>query len=495
MELEFKRNKCPCLRWDLRDMQELEQTLEVKLTDGMPDIGNIIGVWGQCVLRSKQWRSKEAGVSGGILVWVLYTPAEGGPPRSVEAWLPLQHSWTLQDAQREGVIRTQWKLCSADARMLSARKMMVRATVGILSELLEPSEVELFEPVEVPQDLQLLRRSYPTMLPTEAGEKDFSLEQSFPLPGTEETGQLLSCRLFPKLTELKTVSGRVVIKGVISCHVLYTDQNSNIRNTDLELEFSQLEDLSHLPETDPQVSVMLELTNLETELQEGQLHLKAGLAAQYLVYEQKLLELVEDAYSPMRDVTCTAEALELPALLDTDIRSVQTEVRLDCEEILDTSVYTGHPTAYIRGGKAQLQLPGFLRVLIRHPDGRLETQDTKWDQPWELTVGDSVTASPVTAGQPQLQMSGTPGQYQLTMEQEVSTALHSRQGLPMLTALKTGEQRQPEPGRPSVILKRPDGATLWELAKNAGSTVAAICEANRITQEPVDDRILLIPVL
>jgi hypothetical protein len=32
------------------------------------------------------------------------------------------------------------------------------------------------------------------------------------------------------------------------------------------------------------------------------------------------------------------------------------------------------------------------------------------------------------------------------------------------------------------------------MAKNCGSTVEAICRANGITAEPLDDRILLIPV-
>ena len=63
-----------------------------------------------------------------------------------------------------------------------------------------------------------------------------------------------------------------------------------------------------------------------------------------------------------------------------------------------------------------------------------------------------------------------------------------------VTAMEIGEQQTPDPNRPSVVLRRAGENSLWELAKKTGSTVSAIQEANHLTQEPLDDRILLIPI-
>ena len=49
--------------------------------------------------------------------------------------------------------------------------------------------------------------------------------------------------------------------------------------------------------------------------------------------------------------------------------------------------------------------------------------------------------------------------------------------------------------RPSLILSRSNGSGLWFAAKAAGSSVEAIMEANQLSGEPEEGRMLLIPVL
>ena len=68
------------------------------------------------------------------------------------------------------------------------------------------------------------------------------------------------------------------------------------------------------------------------------------------------------------------------------------------------------------------------------------------------------------------------------------------QGFSVVTALELGEIRQPDPDRPSLILRRLGEDTLWELAKATNSTVEAIRKANGLTGQPSADQMLLIPI-
>ena len=81
MELNFGKTLCTCLNPLVREMQSGEQTQEIKLPDGMPDIGRILASWGQAILRSKEWRSDTISFSGGMMVWVLYAPEDGSTER------------------------------------------------------------------------------------------------------------------------------------------------------------------------------------------------------------------------------------------------------------------------------------------------------------------------------------------------------------------------------------------------------------------------------
>ena len=169
MQLQFEKRGIPCLQTVKREAQSQEQTQELRISDGMPDIGSIIGAWGQVIVRSKEWLGDGMSVSGGTMIWVQYMPEEGGQPRCVESWLPFQMRWSFPQTQRDGSILTQCILRSVDARSTSARKMMLRANVSVLAWAVERQEKELFAPVDLPDDIQIKLQRYPMHLPAVIG--------------------------------------------------------------------------------------------------------------------------------------------------------------------------------------------------------------------------------------------------------------------------------------------------------------------------------------
>ena len=83
MELKFDKRGIGYLKPLLREIQTQEQTQELRLTDGMPDIGRILGTWGQVILRGKEWRGDSVGCNGGVMAHVLYAPEDGSDLRTI----------------------------------------------------------------------------------------------------------------------------------------------------------------------------------------------------------------------------------------------------------------------------------------------------------------------------------------------------------------------------------------------------------------------------
>ena len=102
MEGNFERKSLDCLTVPLRQIQNSEQTLEIKLPEGMPDVGQVLTAWGQPILRSKEWRDDQVQFTGGMMVWVLYAPEDGGAPQTVETWVPFSMKWDFPESDRDG---------------------------------------------------------------------------------------------------------------------------------------------------------------------------------------------------------------------------------------------------------------------------------------------------------------------------------------------------------------------------------------------------------
>ncbi len=490
MEIKFNQTAVSFLRSLTEQVVSREETQEIRLTEGMPDIGRILGCWGQLVIRSKEWRSGGMGISGGVMVWVLYAPEEGTEPQTVESWIPFQQKWEFEDNGRDGYIWVQPVLKSMDARSVSPRKIMVRANLGTLGRALQNAQAEIYQPEHNPEDIQLLQKTYPVELPVEFGEKLVQLDEEMASPdgGMEK---ILRYQLIPRITEQKILGPRLVFKGMALLKILYM-MGGKVQTWEVELPFSQYAELDR-DLTGSAVGVITPVvTELELGNQEGRLHMKATVAAQYTIFDRLSVEVTEDAYSPRRSVEPKMAPLLLPARLDNWQDQMEPELILSGEiaTVADISVLLDLPQCR----EDQVSLSGSCQMLYYDREGNLQSGSGRFEQSMELDKGEnaSVQCTGSAWEQPRFGLNGNG--VTITQPIDLDFTVTGRQGMPMVMGLELGELREPDPARPSLILRRCHNGCLWDLAKEYGSTVEAIRGANGLDGEPEPARMLLIPI-
>ena len=499
MELHFTKSICQCLRKAVCQTVNQEQTQEVRLPDSLPDIGRVLGCWGQVVIRSKEWRGNGMNVTGGIMVWVLYAPEDGSQVRSMETWVPMQLKWDFPQTQRDGAICVQPLLKNVDARSVSPRKLMVRTMVSAMGEALEPVDVDIYTVPQVPEDIQLQKQVYPMELPMEAGEKTFQLEEELMMPpSVPPVNQVLRYWIEPMIAEQKVLAGRLVFRGSAMLHILYSTEDGSVHNWDWEIPISQYTELDKDHSPSATAWIMPIVTALELDRgEDGKWKLIGGISAQYTIFDRQMTEIISDAYSVKRHVNAQTEMLQLPARLD----SRQQEAVLSGhwegqgQKILDVTCYAAQPKQSQTDGVLEMELPGVFQMLYMDENGEIQGTQIRCED--VLTVdndaGNRVVAWVQLIDTPQGTLTGDGAV--LTSNLKLWQDISSESGIPMVTALEIGEPVQTDPNRPSLILRRTGEMGLWEMAKECGSTVDAICKANGLTSEPEMGKLLLIPVM
>lgn len=493
MEMVFRKTECPCLKTLVGAVQNGEQTQELRVPDGLPDIGRILGAWGQAVLRGKEWRGDCVLVTGGVTAWVLYMGEEGTAPQSINTWIPFQLRWDLPEGAGEGQFRVEPRLRFVDARSVSPRKIMLRSGVACFGEA-TAQETVLVSNLECTGELELLQNRYPVRLPREVGEKSFQLDEEITLG----TGKPLYYTLRPEITEQKVLTNKAAFRGNGNLHVLMQGENGSIQAQDIPLAFSQFVDLDFSYSQEAQVGVQLAVTDLELEeMESGSCSVKCGMLAQYQVDDMITIETVEDAYCPGREVTMELESLELPAVLERKVQTLSAEQTVpgSGSQMVDISFLPDFPRQYRENGAIALEEPGTMQLLYYGSDGSIQSTAARWEGKQTIPAGDSVklTALPKGNGTPQVTFGGE--NINLRTEQPVQLTSVGGRGIPMVTDLKLGEPAEQDSGRPSLILRRAGTDSLWTIAKACGSTVSAIQKANKLTESPVPSQMLLIPVM
>lgn len=498
MELPFEKTVCRYWKQKLYTLLNREETQELKLPDSMPDIGRVISGWGQVILRGKDWHSNGIGVSGGVMVWVLYAPEDGGALQRLESWIPFQIRADLPDIGEDGVIRVEPFLRGLDARAVSSRKLMLRAGIGLLTQVLGPDELELYRVGSMPDDVEQKLERYPFALTREAGEKSFLVDETLNLPsGMAIPEHLVYYKLTPEILEQKVLGSKAAFRGMGNLHLLYIDTDGRLAGTDFQVPFAQFTDLEGEYESDAQISNLLCVTSLELDLEEsGVLHLKCGLVSQYMITSSETVELLEDCYSPCRDIELEKQLCSIPAWQDQQQKTVEFSSALASEggSCVDLQFCPDAPDVSRRTGTVDVEMSGTFQGVMMNPDGEYTAVHNKDSASLHLDTECDTVCFPI-------QQSGVTSRREAAAwrtDTKVLLDLRSIRSDPieMVTGVRMGEVKAPDPARPSVIIRcRKNQESLWDLAKRCGSTVGAIRRMNQLDGEPEEDKLLLIPVI
>lgn len=497
MEVQFAASARPYLRPALWEVCSREETQEIRLSDGMPDVGRVICAWGQCILRSKEWNLDHIGCSAGMMVWILYAPDDGSAERVVHSWIPFQLRWELPDGTPEGAVRILCMPKQTDARSVSPRKILVRSTMSALAQALVPETLTVPNAIGEHPDVHLLRQSYPVRLMKETGEKTFMMDETLSLPESAPVMErVIYHTVEPQIQDAKVMTDKLVFRGNARVHMLYRSEEGQLHGWDFSVPFSQYASLEQSYSPDAQQDLMFCVTSLEPEVENGQLRFKCGLVCQYGITDREMLDLVADAYSNSRELSMEqTQAVFYPELeRRREMFRPEQTIRADANVAVDVQALPDFPRHRREENGVSLLWPGVFQVLYYGQDGALRSGTARWESEKKLPMDFDTAVYPVPEPVAAQAVPGD-GSIALNAEMPVSWSCGARQEIPVVSAVRIGDLRKPDGDRPSLILRRAGEESLWELAKQCGSTVEAIRKVNQLSGEPAERQMLLIPVV
>lgn len=498
MEISFENESISCLDQVVSQVQKLEETQEIRLKEDMPDIGRILAAWGQPVLRGKEWNTGKIGVSYGVIVRILYAAEGSDEIRCVEDWIPFQMKCDFSDSGKEGNIRADCILRSVDARLISSRKMIIRALMDISCEAVVRNELKISIPGEIPDELQLLKKKMDVMIRREAGEKVFVIDETITPPASHpQLKEIVRYQLQTEVIDRKVVSDKLVFRGSCVIHLAYIADDGQLHMFDIDVPFSQYTELEDVYSDGADAVLSVAVTNIDLKIDEtGMIRLNAGFAGQYIIQEAVSLQFAVDAYSICGTADPTMESLSVTEITELCSRSIKigADSEIDCRRIADASMYYGYPSQEITAGRNCFSVEGIVQILYYDSDGQLQshTDQAKGQVLLDLDVGQNCKAYIRQSGK--LQSSISSNGVEIAGGMDIIVMSETRTGLEMISDIKLDATGDTNSMGPSLILRKSNGENLWTIAKNTGSTVERICQINALNGEPEPTQMLMIPI-
>ncbi|MBR0282880.1 MAG: DUF3794 domain-containing protein [Oscillibacter sp.] len=485
-----------------------EESAETIVPDYCPDMARVIATEGTVYLHGQELREGRAEVTGSVQVNILYTPDGESGVRTLELSLPFTAESDNRALSDCAEVSAETVAELLEARMLNPRKVLTRCRLATRLTGYRKAALRLTTDVITPEGRRIEKRRerQKIVLLTQFIRREFQFSDTFALPsGRPGAVELLAADVSPDVTETKLIGNKLIVKGVFTVSTLYlTDENQCASQT-AELPFSQILDVDDAPEDSP-VSVRVTLSGSDIQLDGAdpdgrEIAVTLYLEALAIVRREMEIDLLRDLYSTAFETRYDAAPLTLieawtRQTCRQSVREVL-ETGMAADEILSLRVLCGPVTVSAEDGRGVLRVPVTIRVLYADEGGvtlvaerRIEVRaDADCPDGYQITARAEVSEEPRGS----VSERGIDVRFALDFRME---AVKFARTLSVTAAELDTDAPKDAADAPSLVLRRmgPDESA-WDMAKACNSTVAAILDANQLTDEAElsRDALILIP--
>ena len=490
MDIQFHTQSITYLSEKRYDDLRQEQTGEITVPETMPELGRIVDCFGTVLVQNQTADNGSVTVTGGIQSGVLYVSADDDQTiERLELWIPFTVTKKIP-TQPDAIVHYWGWLRSTDARFVNNRKLLIRADLGSELTVFTPTTLELRQVDECPSGLICKTETYPLRLPLCAVQKEVRIADEVLMP-EEGLGidRLLKAQCWVEMGERRIVGERAIFQGELKLRVLGRTENGEFYAWIGGVPFSQYADLDRAMEEEAHLSIQPVLNHMEIDT-DGQpdsrrLLVNVSFTAQLVLWGEVPVTLTPDAYYLQGEFQPEWQSCELSACLDTlETDLTQTlDLPPDAVKLLDWTVFADREPGGADEARGNLNV----NVLYYDPDRKIQSKQLRR----ELHLPRQADASV------DWRWSLLPGE---TRQQgaQLTVGLNAHQCFCQARAMRNlgGGSVTPKPIQdgPSLVVRKAAG-TLWELARDHGSTVRAIQTANELEQESLSaEQLLLIPI-
>ena len=366
--------------------------------------------------------------------------------------------------------------------MVNSRKVSVVVETEACAEIYRPESAELTTDAEG-EDLEKLTEevTFPYIASVES--KSFVVSEEFTLPSSAPTiREVLGFDTSAVLSDQRTLGGKAVLQGNARLELRYLGQNGEVLQERFFTAFSQLMDIPDGIEGSADVLLTPEIAYVEVlpGINGGNtVQMELHLTAQMLYRVEKTLSLLSDAYSLHH--LCTVQQREIPIRKPGSRLNLRFsgQTLLELPEPATESLFGYVKSSRPERSDGMLRLPVQAHVFYRIQNGAVSTFSR--NMTLEIRDDNALTGEyqmgvPIISD-PYISPSG--GELELRITAEIPAVPVEEDAVRYVGDLSVSDDA-PEPAEntPSLILVRPEGRSLWELAKAYGSTQRLIEAAN-----------------
>jgi len=491
----------------LDGMEECGFNGEYTLPEYCPDMAVVLKCWAEPRLQSRQFSADKLLLDGVVNLRVIYLDEGRCHVHSVEFSVPYSCALHGCEACDSSPVFYDLTTKYVNCRATNARRLEVHGAVQVSAQAYGNVQSQIAVPVDN-EGLYTRCDCIKTSRLLGSAEKIMTLSEVLEFPQSLPAAEMLlggTCTALVK--EWKVLNGKVIARGVVKIHQLYTDdqQEGTTQCLDFELPFSQIVDVIGAHEGSLCCGDVLVLSDMERcsvgpDGSNTLLEVTVKLMLQLQLYEVGETSLLREAYHTQYPIEQKYEEVERKTFCDCQTEQAVLPVLLDipdaeCREILDVCVVPQNTMSVMENHLVTISGTLMLSVLGRNREGEILYFEK--GEEYRLEFPGVGNESKVKVHVSDLHYRVVDGKIELQVGLAVWLCHYQLDKVSQVCALRLcTDQAYPSTKTSALLYYAHPGESLWDIARDCHTSPQLLCQENELTGDVVvNPCVLLVPLV
>lgn len=474
--------------------ENIEIEGDVIIPDIKPDILKCLNTCGTVCIYKREVIDGGVRIDGAININIVYlSDTENATVRGITSTIDFSKTIEVKDARTDMNMICNSKLNEIECRILNGRKINLKALVEFNLKLCQNEEIEFIQTCEGIKDIQILNRDLNLNSLVGRGITSAQAKDTILIDSIDNLSEVLKTNIDVINIETKKSYNKVLIKAELDIKIMYLTDDGRISNVESKIPVMAFVDIQDITEDDI-CEIHYELRNIivkPNNVEEHSIYIEAELEFCCLAFKNREINLIEDLYSPCKDIKCEYKKINIigkrQEISDTcNIREKQSIPEIRNEKIYDMDVECNVKKQSIINNKISTE--GEISVKFIYSNSTNNGLDVKKIiVPFSQNVecdgvdqrGDIDTNIQIVNHDAIIMPDDS---IELKIDLNITYNISNKAVVNIITNIDTDMDTQEERYGIIVYFAKP-GDTLWSLAKKFKSTINAIVELNNIEDE------------
>lgn len=458
--------------------------------DSKPDILDTICTSGVVSIYKKEVQDEKVRLDGCINTYIMYMP-DGADDivRGLNTTVDFSENISVPEARDGMSVVSEVSIKSIEAKVINGRKVGVKAALEVRLKIYSNEDVEIVNEIQNRDDIQILKEDLKVNSLIGQGETKIYAKDNIQIDNIDDLAEILKAQISLTDKDIKVSYNKVLTKAEAEIKIMYLTEDNRINTINYKIPVVGFIDIPNVSE-DNICDVNYEIKNIiikPNAQEEHSIYVEMEIEVKCYVYENKQINLIQDLYSPNEKLEFDNK--QISAIIDKqnkiDVKQIRENVNfqdVDGLKLIDVDVSASILNETKINSKILYEAELNMKFLFENSKSQIIVKEAKI--PFEYTLenlqnGESLNTDNVIDIKNQDFILQDGGNVDCNIDLQIATNMYRTANINTIDNIQENGDRE-EQDYSIVIYVVKKGDTLWNIAKQFGSTVESIAKVNDI---------------